>query len=224
MKIIGHRGARGLAPENTIASFKKALQHNVDEIECDLRVTKDGVVVLHHNRHLIDPNGRRRRIAQHTYQDLLSHKSDLATLPQLLETLQGTVPLYLEVKRHEPTAPIISILREYLEKGWKTEDFRLASFDFKILQTLHRTFPSITTIVNESWSGVRARNRARKLGTKRISMYYLWLWSGFVYGTSRRGYQLAAYPLNSTRKARRWQRYGLYGVVTDYPDRFQDKS
>ena len=49
MKIVGHRGARHLAPENTISAIKKALDLAVDEIEIDVRVTKDGHVILHHD-------------------------------------------------------------------------------------------------------------------------------------------------------------------------------
>lgn len=224
MKVIGHRGARGLAPENTIASLQKALEHDVDEVEFDLRITKDGVAVLHHNRDLIDPNGKRHRIAQHSYKELLEHKPDLITFDQALAVLKGSVPLYIEVKPKEPTKPIIAIVRNSLENGWKAEDFRLASFSFKTLQAFHAALPDVTLIVNESWSGVRATGRARKLGTKRISMYYAWLWSGFIRATSHSGYQLSAYPMNNARKARRWEHFGLYGVITDYPDRFQERS
>ncbi|HET7728446.1 MAG TPA: glycerophosphodiester phosphodiesterase [Usitatibacter sp.] len=47
--VQGHRGARGLLPENTIPSFRKALELGVDTIECDMAITKDGVVVIHHD-------------------------------------------------------------------------------------------------------------------------------------------------------------------------------
>jgi glycerophosphoryl diester phosphodiesterase len=223
MKVIGHRGARGLAPENTVAGFKKALQHDVDEIEFDLRVTKDGVVVVHHDRDLIDPDGTRRRIARHAYKELLDHKNDLITFEQALDSLKASVPLYIEVKSDEPTAPIIAIIREHLRHGWKPKDLRLASFSFQTLQDLHAALPDIEMIVNERWSGVRATRRARQLGTKRLSMNYKWVWSGFVRAMHRSGYELAVYPLNDASKARRWERAGLYGVITDYPDRFQQK-
>jgi glycerophosphoryl diester phosphodiesterase len=220
MKVIGHRGARGLAPENTIASLKKALQHHVDEVEFDLRVTKDGIVVLHHDRDLLDPNGQHRRIAQHTYKELLNHKKDLTTFEQALATINRTVPLYIEVKPGEPTAPMIAILRHYLKKGWKTADFRFASFSLKTLKQLHAAMPEVGLIVNESWSGVRAGHRARKLGAMRVSMDRRWLWSGFIRAASRGNHQLVAYTVNDPQEARRWERDGLYGVVTDYPDRF----
>jgi glycerophosphoryl diester phosphodiesterase len=48
-----------------------------------------------------------------------------------------------------------------------------------------------------------------------------WLWSGFIRAASRGNHQLTAFTVNSPRQARRWERAGLYGVVTDYPDRFE---
>lgn len=50
--LQGHRGARGLAPENTVPGWKKALEIGVDTIECDMAVTKDGVVVVYHDQRL----------------------------------------------------------------------------------------------------------------------------------------------------------------------------
>ena len=50
--LQGHRGARGLAPENTIAAFKRALDIGVTTIETDLGITRDGVVVIAHDRRL----------------------------------------------------------------------------------------------------------------------------------------------------------------------------
>ena len=50
--LQGHRGARGLAPENTLAAFQVALDLGVDTLECDLAITKDGVVVIHHDLRL----------------------------------------------------------------------------------------------------------------------------------------------------------------------------
>ena len=50
--IHGHRGARGLAPENTLAGFACALKVGVDVLELDLRMSGDGKIVIHHDRKL----------------------------------------------------------------------------------------------------------------------------------------------------------------------------
>jgi glycerophosphoryl diester phosphodiesterase len=50
--LQGHRGARGHAPENTLPGFERALQLGVTTLELDVGVTRDGVVVIHHDRGL----------------------------------------------------------------------------------------------------------------------------------------------------------------------------
>ncbi|HTB49189.1 MAG TPA: glycerophosphodiester phosphodiesterase [Verrucomicrobiae bacterium] len=221
MKIVGHRGARGLAPENTIASLQKALEHHVDELEFDLRVTKDNVVILNHSSLLADASGARLTIRNYGYAELKAHKPDLATFEEVLETIGHSVPLYVEVKRGEPTGPIIKILKKYLANGWQPGHFLLGSKIQKTLLQLHTALPEIPTIVIEPWSGVRAHYRARQLDTKLVSVNQHWLWWGFIRGFKNNGWQLYAYTLNNPAKARRWARYGLTGVVTDYPDRFE---
>jgi glycerophosphoryl diester phosphodiesterase len=221
MLIIGHRGARGLAPENTIASLRKGLEHHVDSLEFDLRVTKDGIVILHHDPYMTDPNGEKRVIAECTYDELHRHKKDLATLEEVLDVIGHPVPLYVEIKRNERTAPVIKVLKKYLANGWRTDYFMLGSKNQEVLLELHTALPDIEKIVIEPWSGVRAARRAKQIGAKKIAMNQLWLWWGFIRGFKNSDKQLYAYPLNNPTKAKRWARWGLAGVITDYPDRFE---
>jgi glycerophosphoryl diester phosphodiesterase len=221
MKIIGHRGARGLAPENTIASLRKALEHHVDELEFDARVTRDNVVILHHDAKLTDPNGDKQVIADCTYRELRDHKKDLATLEEVLMAVGHKVPLYIEVKPQVPIEPIVKIIKQHLVDGWKPNYFLLGSKNQKTLRELHAALPEVPKIVIEPWSGVRAHYRARQVETKLVSMNQRWLWWGFVRGFKNNDWQLYAYTLNDPKKARRWARYGLSGVITDYPDRFE---
>lgn len=221
MKIIGHRGAGGLAPENTIASLRKALERQVDRVEFDLRVTGDGVVISHHNSRLVDASGTRLKINSHSCKELRAHKPDLVTFEEILEALKRQVPLMAEVKPGESIKPIVTIIKKYLGKGWQVDDFQLGSSSQKTLLELHAALPEIQKVVIEKWSGVRAGRRARQLGTKQISMNQRWLWWGFIRSVSRSGWELYPYTLNNPAKARRWARWGIAGVVTDYPDRFQ---
>lgn len=220
MKIIGHRGAAGLAPEHTRASITKALDHNVDEIECDVRVTEDGVPILAHDIWLRTPDGSKLRIAGTPYADLLKHKPDLLTLDEALQVINRQVPLLIEVKPREDIEPITTCLNEHLFSGWQPTDFLLGSRSYRLLKRFHELLPAIPLVVIEPWSGVRATSRARRLGTKRLSMNYHWLWFGFIRAMQRQGYQLCAYTINKPGKARSWQRHGLYGIFTDYPDLF----
>lgn len=215
MKIIGHRGARGLAPENTLASFKKAIEHHVDMIEFDVRVSKDGIPLLHHDKNLRDASGKHLRISKADFNLLKEHKPDLITLAEALQFVRGRVPLYIEVKMKVDTQPIVAELRAY------KYPFLLASKSQKVLVALHKALPDKPTLVIEPWSGMRAHLRAREVDAKIVSMNHWWLWGGFISAFSGGRYELFCYTLNNLKKAKRWHKHGLAGVVTDFPDRFE---
>lgn len=219
-KIIGHRGARGLAAENTLISIMKALECDVDEIEIDVRVSQDGVPVLHHDKKLTKAKGARLDIAKHTVKELRVAWPELTTLEEAIRGVDRSTPLMIEVKPKVPVKPILAVVQDFLDKGWEPDDFLFASKNQKTLRALHAGLPIIEPVVIEKWSGVRAGFRARQVHAKRVSMNQHFLWWGFIRSMSRSGYHLTAYTLNNHRKAERWAKYGLYGVVTDYPDRF----
>jgi glycerophosphoryl diester phosphodiesterase len=220
MKIIGHRGAKGLAPENTLASFTKALQHHVDQLEFDLRVTKDTIVVVHHNRTLTDPDGRQLRISGHTFKELRTHKPDLLTFEDLLDVIDHRIHLLIEIKPHEPTEQIIKLIQAELKRGRKADTMSIGSFDQSVLRAMHAAFPKLEMVIIEHWSGVYATWRARQLGARRINMRSWWLWRGFLRGMHRRGYQIAPYTVNNRKRVQKWRPY-IYGIITDFPDRFE---
>ncbi len=220
MKIIGHRGAKGLAPENTLQSFEKALQHHVDALEFDLRVTNDGEVVVHHNPDLTDPAGNKLLLANHTLSELHRHKPDLLTFTELLAAIPYDTHLLIEIKPGEPTAPIVRLIIAELARSRPTSTMSIGSFDQTVLRAIHQTLPQIELVVIERWSGIRASLRARELGTKRLNMRSWWLWRGFLKAMHKRGYQISPYTMNNPRQVRKWQPY-LYGIITDYPDRFE---
>ena len=220
MIIIGHRGAKGLVGENTLASLQKALEYKLDAIEIDVRITKDGVPVLNHNPYIINDISHEFMVSHHTYARLKKQVPDLATLKEAVETINRKVPLLVEVKPGEPVTPIVRVLEQFLRRGWKATDFQFCSFSPGALLELNKSLPAVRKIVNDRWSGIRASWRARQLGTKHISLNSRFLWGGFIKFMSRCGFEVYTYALNDPGKARKWEKYGLAGVITDFPDRF----
>jgi glycerophosphoryl diester phosphodiesterase len=221
MKIIGHRGAKGLAPENTLASFKAALEQHVDELEFDLRVTRDGIVVVNHDPFVADANDVRHVIKTSTLAQLHQTKPTLITFDDLLDELGFKTHLLVEIKPEEPTEPIVKILEQRLASGWPVTAFSICSFDQTVLRGIKAAMPQLELVVIENWSSLHARMRAKELGTKRLSMNERWLWRGFLRMMHKGGYQISPYTMNSPARAERWQPY-LYGAITDHPDLFVD--
>lgn len=220
MKIIGHRGARKLAPENTLASIKKALDYAVDEIEIDVRVTKDNHVVLSHDP-VIRINGQNFATSAHTLEELRIHKADLTTLADAIRTIDRKVPLMIEVKPKEPIEPIVNVIERFLSGGWQPPDFILGSFSQRTLEQLHDALPQIETVVIEKFSGLYAMHRARKVSSKKISLHHNFLWFIAIANMRHKKYELYAYTINDPRKAKRWAKLGLSGAITDDPSLFK---
>lgn len=218
MKIIGHRGARGLAPENTLAAIEAGIAAGADIIEVDVRITKDGIAILNH-----DPLLAQLEVSTNTLDDLRKIKPDLATLADGIQAVNRRIPMVIEVKPGTSPDLVASELRQYLHQGWHDTDFFISSFDFTLLQQLSKLLPGVTPTVLERWSGLRASRRAKKLGTLYICMNQRFLWWGFVRSMARSGYKLSAYTINKPSLAARWAHFGLYGVVTDFPDKFKQK-
>ena len=212
-KIIGHRGAKGLAPENTKASFEKAIQLTVDMIELDVRVTKDGIPIITH-----DPELKNYIIKDTSLRQLKTIHPELLTLAEAL-AITGSTPLMIEVKSHVDCQPILEIIKQVDPTLLAT--YQIASFDPKVLKKFMKEVPELTRVVIEKWSGVRAGIRARKLHTKHITMRSSALWSYYIRAVTKRGVILNSYTLNNQKKANRFIRAGLNGVITDFPDRFK---
>lgn len=216
MLIIGHKGSNDLVPGNTVEAIERALEFKVDMIEIDIRVTKDNVPILAHDES-IKTNEGRLDISKSNYKVLKREYEKITTLDEALKASKDTRVL-LDIKPREKIEPIIKAIDKLVQKD--PSKILIASFDFRLLQRIHQLYPDLNLAITERWSGVRASHRARKIGTKIIIMNQLWLWGGFIKSVKRSDYQLYAYTLNDTNKARRWEKYGLAAVITDKPSAF----
>ena len=123
MKVIGHRGAAGLAPENTFAGFDIALALGVDGIETDVQKTQDGQLVLFHD-HLLERTTNGRGVLQETPWQALQQldagswfDSTYAgeRVPLLIEALQryGTrTYLDLEIKQVDIEYEVLNLVEQ----------------------------------------------------------------------------------------------------------------
>lgn len=226
--IVGHRGAKGLALENTAPSIEAALSYGVDMVEVDLRVSKDGVVILLHDEDAVAINGVVVHPKECTYDQLLAYFPDMLTLEELLQLTNRRCRIMLECKVIDAVDPTVAILNKYFKGGWQQNDFMFASFKYNILKKFRAIMPGVDVVVLDSWSAVRATHRARKLNTIYLSMDQRYLWWGVICSLAK-DYRLICYPnhkLGQTKHAKPhiWAKYGLYGVITDYPNFFLSKQ
>jgi glycerophosphoryl diester phosphodiesterase len=115
-KIIGHRGARGIELENSIASIRAALALDVDAVEFDVHRTSDGeIVVLHDDttRRVADKNVR---VNETTFKELqtlqLKNGQQIPTFEDVLK-LAGSKPIYIDIKDSGCAEKLLRVLRKY---------------------------------------------------------------------------------------------------------------
>ena len=108
--ILGHRGARLRAPQNTIPAFEAAIEHGADGVEFDVQMTADGVLVIHHDLWVdADSNGT-GRLSSMTFDKLRSldfgswfqpefEGTQIPTLEETLDCVKDMKYINVELKR-----------------------------------------------------------------------------------------------------------------------------
>ncbi len=110
MMILGHRGYSGSYPENTILSFKKALEYGADGIELDVHLSKDGKMVVCHDENLYRTYGKHRWIKDETLEDMKKLKSlgqRISTLEEVFHEIPKSVFINIELKTNVMSYPYL---------------------------------------------------------------------------------------------------------------------
>ena len=216
MKVFGHRGAAGLATENTLESVDKALSLGVDGIEFDVHLSRDGEMPLYHDHELVTPEGAKHPIRNLFLDEIKHFRPETITLDEALSRIDGKTEALVEIKEKVDPLPICEKLATYQNQGHAVS---VLSFDYRVLRQVKEHHPDLPLVVNEEWSSLRAIWRAKRLGTYRMQLNQKWLWRGVLQSLHRRNYQVAPYTINDPGRIAKWQPY-LYGVISDRPDLF----
>jgi glycerophosphoryl diester phosphodiesterase len=117
--LLGHRGARNYAPENTMPAFRLALDHGCDGFEFDVRTTSDGVAVICH-----DPKYKRIEIASRAFVEVREKCVEVPTLEEVLCEFAATAFLNVELKTAGAETTLLQLLRKYpARKGLVVSSF-----------------------------------------------------------------------------------------------------
>jgi len=146
MKIIAHRGFSDGYPENTLLAFKKAIEAGAGGIETDLRLSRDGEIVLFHDNDLHCMGNSKGRVEAYALKELkqyvVGESESIATLDELIALAEGRLTLILEVKYNPKTyKQLCDILVEKIAD--KHDWIEVSCFDDRVLQYLHRLDPNI---------------------------------------------------------------------------------
>lgn len=228
--ITGHRGAAGLAPENTMASVSAALDQGVRTIEVDIHRSQDDVLVVIHDLRVSRTTNGFGAVQDLTWDDLSqldagSHFSPefagegIPRLEDVLERIKSEEAiLYLEVKSPHRYPGIEEQILDTLQQHHMTEQVVVLSFDHDWLARFHALAPDIPVSSLGVWVGSPPLSGAESMvGVQWRSVV---LDPTLIWRMHRQGIKVSVWTVN-----RRWQMrllawLGVDNITTNRPDRW----
>ena len=158
--MIAHRGASGVAPENTLAAFARALDQGADMLELDIHLSRDGIPVVIHDATLERTTNGHGRVVEY---DLAALKQldagswfakeyageRIPTLDEVLTLVNGRAPVIIEFKwdKEEGYYPqmatkVATIIRAHQASDWCW----VQSFEQRYLDEMYRLLPEVPLV------------------------------------------------------------------------------
>lgn len=224
--LIGHRGAKGIYPENTLGSVQRAIDSGADMVEIDVHASADGkIVVIHDERLERTTNGTgyvSRKPLSYLKQLDAGQGEPIPTLREVLDLIDRRVAVNVELKGHGTLGPVLHILGEYVSRhGWDHDQFIVSTFTRKHLKRLAKHYPKVrigALLAYRPWGFVPF---ARSIGAHSVHLNLRVTSPYLVREAQRAGLQVYVWTVNEPGDRERMREYGVDGIFTDYPDRLR---
>jgi len=217
MLRIGHRGARAYEPENTLLSFKKALEIGVDAIEFDVRKTKDNHLVVIHDADVKRTTNGKGLVADLTLKEIKSLSTEkgekIPTLEEVFDLLDNKVRILVELKEQGYEEEVLSIVcAKKVEKN-----AIITSFLEPALKEIRELSPEIETglIYAKHPNPLKS---ALELKANYLLPLYRFTHTANVEKAHQNGLKVLVWTINTQEEAEEYAKKGVDGIATDKPD------
>ena len=221
---IGHRGACGYGPENTLLSFEKALQLNVDMIELDVQLCKTGEIIVIHDDKVDRTTNGKGYVSEKSFEELRSLDAgkgeSIPLLSEVIDVIAREKIINIELKGEGTAQPVLALINEYIRgKGWSCDDFLISSFNHHALVEVKKTDPEIKIGVNTSSVPLGHAEFAQRLGAFSVHPSIEFINSAFVEDAHNRGLKVYVWTVNDYDDIERMKSMDVDGMFSDFPDR-----
>jgi glycerophosphoryl diester phosphodiesterase len=229
---VGHRGARGHAPENTMVSFATGADLGVDAVETDVQLSKDGEVVLIHDHTVDRTTDGRGFVKDLTLAELEALDAGswfdpkfagqrIPTLAELLAWAKGRVGVAIEIKNGPIYYPGIAekTVRLVRQQGMERQVI-LISFDHLVLREAKRIAPEIATGILYVGGLADAVGAARAALADALNPHWAYVTSELVRTAHAARLAVSAWNPSDAATLRMLSDLGVDSAGTDYPELF----
>lgn len=230
MKILGHRGAAGTSPENTLLSFAKGLEFEVDGFEFDVQLSRDGEVVICHDERVDRTSDGVGWIKDFTLMELKKLNfgvkfrtyAPIPTLAELLEMLKGrSLTLNVEIKTGLIEYPgIVGQVARLLEEYQVAPQCIISSFEHKTIVEVIANYPQLNTGLLYACGAIAPWIYAQKLGARHLHPHFAFVTPELVQESHSRGIGINTWTVDEPWELERVAISGADIVITNYPERF----
>jgi glycerophosphoryl diester phosphodiesterase len=213
---VGHRGAMGVEPENTLRSFVRAEREGFDVIELDLHLSKDGALVVMHDADVSRTTNSSGAIGDFTLAELRElDAGEGERIPVFEEVVEAVrTPLQAEIKDRAAARVLVGIINEL----GLHERITVISFHDDALREVRMLLPEMPLVLVTGRSTPTAPERALELGAVMVSCELRWLEAETVERCHAEGIKVISWTVNTDEELALARELGLDGVVTDLPE------
>lgn len=227
MQVVGHRGASGTEPENTLGAFKRALELGANALELDVHCTRDGQMIVIHDETVNRTTNGNGNVADMTLQEIKSLRTEkgeaVPTLEEVLALVAGKATIFIEIKSPGTDAVAPLIHKAVKEGAFTYEQLPVISFNHPLLQTLKHNNPDIQTGASFDWNdprGVKDKiQAAQAIGAQAINPYFGTMEPELVSEAHHASLAVNVWTVNEHDDIRRMVQAGVDAVMSDFPDR-----
>ena len=216
---IGHRGACGYQPENTLASIEQAITLGCHFTEVDVRPTADGTLVLLHDEQVDRTTSGRGSIADLMLDDVqrldAGNGQKLPTLEEILAVASGRIGLILEFKVQGLAYDVCATVRSSGFKG----PVLYASFHHEELQHVRRVDPQALTVALYKRLPEDPVALALRLHATHVGIRIDTITKPLVQHFHNAGLIVFVYTVDNPAAIKRVKMLGVNGIISDFPDR-----
>ena len=229
MIIIGHRGARGEAPENTLGGFQYIHDLGIRAVEFDVRQLKDGELIIMHDDNFLRTTGADQALYDLNSQQLEAYNQAHIWMDwekQLTPTLRQTLSIIHDFEHIEVEVKAVATMTEAeklvveLQKqlhGYE-QTAVITSFDLKIHQALKQQYSIFKRgLLVEDDIKYQAIEQALELGCCQIGWMNQLATDEMIQATQHAHLKVSVWTVNDVERAKHLQSLGIDGLITDFP-------
>ncbi len=227
--ILGHRGASGAYPENTIASFQGAINMHADGVEFDVQLSKDGKPIVIHDE-LLDrtTNGSGlvkdytlseiRKLDAGKYYSHLFQSQKIPTLNEVLAIVQNLAVINIELKNFYNYPRLEEEVLQSIKSYDIVDKTIISSFNHHSLLKFKDLEPEVKTGALLAARLIDPVKYCKSLGADAIHAYYLSITPEIIKNAHQNGLQVNVFTVNKESEIIYLLKEKVDMIITDYPD------